>query len=78
VFIHFLRLRYYISDYTKEAIQNTTVHLDKWLLLPSTPNTKLKFRQSTTALTVISNIYLSTKRLIICYGSISASEQQSL
>lgn len=81
VFIHFLRLRYYISDYTKEAIQNTTLHLDKWLLLPSAVDTpsssKVKSRHSTTALTVVSNIYLSMKRLIIRYGSISTEQPSS-
>ncbi|KAK4514673.1 uncharacterized protein ATC70_002274 [Mucor velutinosus] len=70
IFIHFLRLRYYLSSYTKDAILNTTVHLDKWLLLPdqTSPSASL---ESPKKLTVVSNIYLSVKRLVMRYAGVA-------
>ncbi|CAO3653373.1 unnamed protein product [Mucor fragilis] len=67
VFIHFLRLRYYLSSYTKDAILNTTVHLDKWLLLPDQSSPSVS-SDSAPNLTVMSNIYLSVKRLVMRYA----------
>lgn len=62
VFVHFLRLRYFLSSYTRDALKYTTLQLDQWFIVPSTGTTE----KST--LTVISNIYISIKRLVSRYG----------
>ncbi|KAI9360182.1 hypothetical protein BD770DRAFT_385038 [Pilaira anomala] len=62
VFVHFLRLRYFLSSYTRDALKYTTLQLDQWFIVPSTETTE----KST--LTVISNIYVSIKRLVSRYG----------
>jgi hypothetical protein len=62
VFVHFLRLRYFLSSYTREALLATTNQLDKWLLTTTKSNN--------TALTIISNIYISIKRLVARYGAV--------
>jgi hypothetical protein len=70
IFIHFLRLRYYLSSYTKNAILNTTMHLDKWLLLPDqSSSSSPKLPEN---LTVVSNIYLSVKRLVMRYAGVDS------
>ena len=70
IFIHFLRLRYYLSNYTKNAILNTTMHLDKWLLLPDqSSSSSPKLPEN---LTVVSNIYLSVKRLVMRYAGVDS------
>ncbi|CAO3617045.1 unnamed protein product [Mucor hiemalis] len=63
IFAHFLRLRYILSNYTRDALHNTTLELDRWLL-PS----KQQNKQDNAALLVVFNIYLSLKRLVIRYG----------
>jgi hypothetical protein len=70
VFIHFLRLRYYLSSYTREAIQYSTLHLDKWLLISSNNDSSL-------ALTVSSNVYSSIKRLIVRYASVTSTVEST-
>lgn len=71
VFIHFLRLRYYLSEHTKEAIQITTLQLDKWLLLPSSPTKEPVIKSSKFRIAAISNAYIHIKKLIIQVGDIS-------
>ncbi|KAI8083729.1 hypothetical protein BDF21DRAFT_360518 [Thamnidium elegans] len=61
VFVHFLRLRYFLSSYTRDALKNTTVQLDQWFIVPTSDTDK-------TALTVVSNVYISIKRLVARYG----------
>ncbi|KAI8647323.1 hypothetical protein BD408DRAFT_358498 [Parasitella parasitica] len=68
IFIHFLRLRYYLSSYTKNAILNTTVHMDKWLLLPDQSSTS---SESPENLTVLSNIYVNVKSLVSRYAGVA-------
>lgn len=63
IFAHFLRLRYILSNYTRDALHNTTLELDKWLLPSQQPN-----KHDNAALSVVFNIYLSIKRLVIRYG----------
>lgn len=62
MFVHFLRLRYFLSSYTRDALQNTGRYLDAWIILPDNAN------NSNTSLTVLSNVYISIKRLVIRYG----------
>ncbi|ORE20288.1 hypothetical protein BCV71DRAFT_242316 [Rhizopus microsporus] len=62
VFIHFLRLRYYLSNESREAMHKISYYMDQWLLVP-------KEKRSTTQATV-ANIYFNIKRFIIRYGGI--------
>lgn len=52
--MHFLRLRYFLSSYTRDALQDTATYLDAWIITDKT--------------TVVSNLYISLKRLIVRYG----------
>jgi hypothetical protein len=61
VFVHFLRLRYFLSSFTRDALQKTAIQLDKWLLLNNE-------KSNNAALSIISNIYISIKRLVTRYG----------
>lgn len=63
VFAHFLRLRYYLSPYTRDAIHQTTAQLDQWLL--PLANDPRRYAQ------IISKIYSNAKGIIIRYGSAS-------
>ncbi|KAI7890936.1 uncharacterized protein EV154DRAFT_510037 [Mucor mucedo] len=59
VFVHFLRLRYFLSSYTRDALETTGRYLDTLIILPENKSTQW---------TVVSNLYISLRRLIIRYG----------
>ncbi|ORY97936.1 hypothetical protein BCR43DRAFT_490577 [Syncephalastrum racemosum] len=61
VFTHFLRLRYYLSSYTREAIHSTTARVDEWLL-PGKHASVPPF---------VARLYLNLKGIVIRYGSAS-------
>ncbi|KAG0739464.1 hypothetical protein G6F57_003068 [Rhizopus arrhizus] len=61
VFVHFLRLRYYLCRYSKDAVQNVTYYLDHWLLSSSSNHN--------TTWAIISNLYINLKRIMARYGS---------
>ncbi|KAI7878853.1 hypothetical protein K492DRAFT_149094 [Lichtheimia hyalospora FSU 10163] len=63
VFAHFLRLRYYLSPYTRDAMHQTTAQLDQWLL--PLANDSRRYAQ------IVSKIYSNAKGIIIRYGSAS-------
>ncbi|GAA5812633.1 hypothetical protein MFLAVUS_006090 [Mucor flavus] len=44
-----------------DALKNTTVQLDQWFIVPTSDT-------NNTALTVVSNVYISIKRLVSRYG----------
>ncbi|CEG72222.1 hypothetical protein RMATCC62417_07813 [Rhizopus microsporus] len=62
VFIHFLRLRYYLSNESREAMHQISYHMDQWLLMP-------KEKRSTTQ-AAVANIYFNIKRFMIRYGGV--------
>lgn len=64
IFVHFLRLRYYLSKPTKEAVGNLTFYLDRWLLSQVHQNTLLS---------ILSKLYVNFKRFMIRYGYINKS-----
>ncbi|KAI8881718.1 hypothetical protein K501DRAFT_188425, partial [Backusella circina FSU 941] len=63
-FINFLRLRYILSPHTRNALHTVTKTLDRWLLVD--------YKH----IKVVSNLYLSLKRLIIRHGHIAQQQQQ--
>lgn len=72
VFVHFLRLRFFTSSYTREALQTTTRYLDQFLQSTTTSDTNSKEKKNI-YLQIISNIYISIKRLVIRYGGSNAN-----
>lgn len=69
VFVHFLRLRYFLSSYTRDALETTGRYLDDLIILPEHKSTQW---------TVVSNLYISLKRLIIRYGGgVTLSNEKS-
>ncbi|KAI8990167.1 hypothetical protein BDB01DRAFT_833193 [Pilobolus umbonatus] len=68
VYIHFLRLRYYISPQTREAVHMTSHQLDQWFIYTY----KGTHSPVDNARIVLSNIYISIKKMIIKYGDIKS------
>ncbi|KAI9313685.1 hypothetical protein BX666DRAFT_1972548 [Dichotomocladium elegans] len=69
VFAHFLRLRYFSSPYTRQALWDTTEQLDRWFLpLADDPR-----RYAQTA----SKIYANAKGIVIRYGSGSLTDDSN-
>ena len=61
VFAHFLRLRYYLSPYTREALHETTAKLDQWILpLGQDPR---RWAQ------ISCKLYVNIKAIVVRYGS---------
>ncbi|KAG2226324.1 hypothetical protein INT45_005996 [Circinella minor] len=61
VFAHFLRLRYYLSPYTRQACNETTEKLDQWILpLAQDPR---RWAQ------ISCKLYVNIKAIVIRYGS---------
>ncbi|KAI9270395.1 hypothetical protein BDA99DRAFT_501633 [Phascolomyces articulosus] len=61
VFVHFLRLRYYLSPYTREALHETTVKLDQWIL-PLAQDSR-RWAQ------ISCKLYVNIKAIVVRYGS---------
>ncbi|KAI8393758.1 uncharacterized protein BYT42DRAFT_609528 [Radiomyces spectabilis] len=67
IFGHFLRLRYFLSPYTREAMHAAATHLDEWLL-PPTADARIP--------SFISKIYCNIKGVIVRYGSVTTEHEE--
>ncbi|KAF7726965.1 hypothetical protein EC973_008160 [Apophysomyces ossiformis] len=68
VFGHFLRLRYYLSPYTRSAVHSATEHLDHWLLPPTADPRVPPF---------LSKLYVNVKDIMVHYGSANVAVQSN-
>ncbi|KAI9495420.1 hypothetical protein BDB00DRAFT_973141 [Zychaea mexicana] len=69
VFAHFLRLRYYLSPYTREALHETTEKLDQWILpLAHDPR---RWAQ------ISCKLYVNIKAIVIRYGSATTTSHKN-
>ncbi|KAG0174203.1 hypothetical protein DFQ29_007565, partial [Apophysomyces sp. BC1021] len=68
VFGHFLRLRYYLSPYTRDAVHYATAQLDQWLLSPTADPRVPQ---------LVSKLYANMKDIVIRYGSATAAVQSN-
>ncbi|KAI8144527.1 hypothetical protein BJV82DRAFT_607615 [Fennellomyces sp. T-0311] len=69
VFAHFLRLRYYLSPYTREALHDASAKLDQWIL--PLANDPRRWAQ------IMCKVYVNVKGLVIRYGSATSSTTNS-
>ncbi|CAO3588948.1 unnamed protein product [Absidia cylindrospora] len=64
IFSHFVRLRYYLSPHTQQAVVKSTLMLDHWLL-PPTRHPRVP--------SWLSKVYFNLRGMLVRYGSATGS-----
>jgi hypothetical protein len=68
IFSHFVRLRYYLSPHTQQAVLQSTASLDHWLLPPTNHPRVPPW---------LSKVYLNLRGMLARYGSATGSAPSS-
>ncbi|RUP48265.1 hypothetical protein BC936DRAFT_144773 [Jimgerdemannia flammicorona] len=68
VYAHFLRLRYFMSSYTRDALLKVSARLDT-LLLPPTADARIP--------PAVGKVYATIKSLVVRYGQSAVQQTQS-